>query len=260
MAKRIIRITEAELGDLIIKNMIGNDPSKMLDNILGAALKYKGKSTNADVSKNLDTTSLEKPSVTTQSPNNSTNFSKSIETIIDNLEGGYYHPNMKNRGQGNFSAMGNSGETMFGMDRLHGNQEKTNDGRQFWSLIDAENASTRWKYNYKLQDNPKLARVLKALVAQIMEPLYNNYMNRYFKTDEARNIVKSNPALNFNFIYATWNGPGHFKKWAKALEDKIKTEKNPQELIKFVTQLRRQGPGTIASTAGKINNIMNNLA
>jgi hypothetical protein len=76
MAKRIIRLTEAELGDLIIKNMIGNDPSKMLDNILGAALKYKGKGANTEVSKKLDQTSFAKD-------NDSKNLTNNLSTNKD---------------------------------------------------------------------------------------------------------------------------------------------------------------------------------
>jgi GH24 family phage-related lysozyme (muramidase) len=41
MAKKIIRLTENELRDLVLKGLLGTDPSKYLDNLLSTALKNK---------------------------------------------------------------------------------------------------------------------------------------------------------------------------------------------------------------------------
>ena len=50
-----------------------------------------------------------------------TDFKQSVNKVIDTLEGGYYHPNMVKDGRLKSSyKMGNSGETMMGMDRKHG--------------------------------------------------------------------------------------------------------------------------------------------
>ena len=34
-----------------------------------------------------------------------------------------------------------------------------------------------------------------------------------------------------HFSYASWNGPGYFKKFAKSLEDGVKSGKSDEELI-----------------------------
>lgn len=188
-------------------------------------------------------------------------FQNIIQKIIDRLEGGYYHPNMKAKNPSKFARMGGSGETMYGMDRKHGNQEATAAGREFWSLIDKENASQRWSYNYKLEDNPGLASKLKNLIAQIMKPNFDKYVNSYF-SDEAKKIVMANPKLYANYVYATYNGPVRFKKWAAALNDKVASGvTDPAVLEKFVVDLRKNsGNSILASTASKVQNLMNDIA
>jgi hypothetical protein len=42
-----------------------------------------------------------------------------------------------------------------------------------------------------------------------------------------------------HFAYASWNGPGYFKKFAKSLEDGVKSGKSDEELIKQAISNRK---------------------
>ena len=142
------------------------------------------------------------------------NFSDSTLLVINQLEGGYFNPAWHNVGDKRYST---SGETMFGLDRLRGNQEATQTGKQFWSLIDKTKSKEVWKWNYK---GGLIADQLKNLAVQIMYPLYSNYAKLYLN-DKAKKIVENNPALLFHFIYATWNGSGWFKKFAEDMNTAV---------------------------------------
>ena len=134
-------------------------------------------------------------------------FNDSTKLVIDQLEGGYFNPAWHNVGDPRYS---NSGETMYGLDRLRGNQEATATGKEFWSLIDKNKTKEVWKWNYK---GGALGDQLKNLAVQIMYPLYSSYAKLYLN-DKAKKIVDNDPALLFHFVYATWNGSGWFKKFA----------------------------------------------
>lgn len=135
------------------------------------------------------------------------NFIDSTKLVIDQLEGGYFNPAWHNVGDKRYST---SGETMFGLDRLQGKQETTAKGKEFWSLIDKNKSKEVWKWNYK---GGNLGNKLKDLAVEIMYPLYSNNAKLYLN-DKAKQIIEKDPALLFHFIYATWNGPGWFKKFA----------------------------------------------
>lgn len=134
-------------------------------------------------------------------------FNDSTKLVIDQLEGGYFNPAWHNVGDPRYS---NSGETMYGLDRLRGNQEATATGKEFWSLIDKNKTKEVWVWNYK---GGALADQLKNLAVQIMYPLYSSYAKLYLN-DKAKKIIDNDPALLFHFVYATWNGSGWFKKFA----------------------------------------------
>lgn len=178
------------------------------------------------------------------------NFRKMTDIIIDELEGGYYHPDMKKRNPSRFAAMLDSGETMFGMDRKHGAQEETGvpAGKEFWRLIDAQNASQNWKYEYMLEDNPTLANKLKDLIVQIMEPFFVRLANKRL-TPEAKEIVMSDPRLYLNFVYLTWNGSGWFKWMSDDFNKKVEEGASLEELVKFVTDWRKNSR---ISRSGKV--------
>jgi hypothetical protein len=184
-------------------------------------------------------------------------FRDAVDTITNKLEGGYFHPYMKAANQSKFAWMGDSGETMFGMDRKHGRQESNSSaGVEFWRLIDAEDAKSNWKYGYALEDNPTLRDKLLDLVAQIMEPHFLDFSNRYL-SDEAKNIIMSDPKLYFNFAYASYQGSGWFQKFAKKFNQKVEEGvTNIDELRDYALQIRRESGNPIISGSGnKINRI-----
>jgi len=193
--------------------------------------------------------------------NSSLEFRDAVETITDKLEGGYYHPYMKEKNPSKFGWMGDSGETMFGMDRKKGQQEKNSSaGVEFWRLIDAEDAKNNWKYGYALEDNSELKNKLYDLIAQIMEPQFIDSSNRYL-SDESKSIVMSDPKLFFNFAYASYNGPGWFQKFAKKFNQKVEEGVTDIEKLRdYALQIRKESGNWIIATSGnKIEKIFDGM-
>jgi len=159
-----------------------------------------------------------------------------VATIIDKLEGGYYHPNMLADGRVKDSTYAKSGETMFGIDRKQGGIiNNSSAGQKFWGLIDSANAANNWKWLYM---GGELKTQLESLAAEMMYPLYSQYEKKYL-SPQAISIVDSDPRLQFNFIYATWNGEGWFRYFAKKLNAAIDSGiTNPDELVKVAVQAR----------------------
>jgi hypothetical protein len=145
-------------------------------------------------------------------------FKDQVNKVIDTLEGGYFHPNMLLDGRVKDARYSNSGETMFGIDRLKGGSiNSTAAGKRFWMLIDQANAKNNWKWNYK---GGILEPELKSLAAEMIQPLYNTLSKNYL-TQKAIDIVNNNALLLFHFIYATYNGSGWFKKFANDITTAI---------------------------------------
>jgi hypothetical protein len=204
-----------------------------------------------DKIKNFSTGDDEKIKSNVNSIKKTSNFSQAVDKIIDEFEGGYYHPDMLKDGRVKDSRYGGSGETMFGMDRLTGKQESTSAGKEFWDIIDKENARSKWPHNHMLKNNPTLAGKLRGLVVQIMEPLFNQFMEKYL-TPEAREIVKNNPKLYFNFAYATFNGPGWFNKFAKIINNEVsKGNKDPESLLNIDIINRKNADSSLISQGAK---------
>ena len=144
-----------------------------------------------------------------------TSYASIVATVIDKLEGGYYHPQMLKDGRIKDSRYGSSGETMMGIDRKAGGSiNDTPAGKQFWGLIDQQNASTTWEWGYR---GGALESQLRDLAGQIIYPTYVSNTKAYM-TARAKAATEADGRLLFNFTYACWNGPGWFKKWAADLE------------------------------------------
>jgi hypothetical protein len=185
-----------------------------------------------------------------------------VNTVIDNLEGGYYHPDMLADGRVHDSRFGNSGETMFGLDRLAGGIEsKGPAGQEFWRLIDAQDARHKWKHEYMLKDNPELATKLRELTAEIMKPLFEQNTKNYL-SPEAAAIISKSPALTFHFAYATWNGPGWFKRFAKPINAAVASgNTDPNSLLAIAMQDRAStGNSLITQGARKVADITAKIA
>jgi hypothetical protein len=138
-------------------------------------------------------------------------FSEIVAVVIDKLEGGYYHPQMLQDGRVKDMRYANSGETMFGIDRKAGGSINTTPaGLAFWRVIDNANASRLWKWNFK---GGSLYEQLKPLAAAVMYPEFLKN-TRLYLSPKSQSIIAQDDRLLFHFVYATWNGPGWFKKFA----------------------------------------------
>lgn len=181
-----------------------------------------------------------KTSTSTTSPSN---FDEQINKVIDKFEGGYYNPTTMKT-----AAMGNSGETMMGIDRKHGGDlNKSSAGQEFWKLIDDANAKDNWKYNYK---GGSLEPKLRSLVSQIMKPSYEQLSNTYLSS-EAKKIVQNDPNLSFNFVYATFNGPLYFKNFAKKINSAVdRGVTEPKDLMKVAIEARKESGNSLIVKSG----------
>ena len=184
-----------------------------------------------------------------------------VNLVIDKLEGGYFHPDMLQDGRVRDSRYGTSGETMFGLDRRAGNNESTAAGREFWAYIDSLNARSNWKWNYMAKDNPEIGVKLRQLAGNYIKPLYGQFMKSYL-SPEAAAIVNNYAPLTFNFIYATWNGPKWFERFAKPLNQSVASgNTDPKSLNDLVNQVRAgSGSSLISQGAPKVASVTNALA
>jgi len=164
------------------------------------------------------------------------NFKYVTSIVIDKLEGGYYHPNMLKDGRVKDKRYANSGETMFGIDRKAGGTiNVTPIGKKFWALIDGANAKNNWDWGYR---GGSLKTQLMDYVSQMMYDVYKYNANRYL-SPKSQEIINSDNRLLFNFIYASWNGSGWFRKFATDFNKKVASgETNTDNLTKFVIYLR----------------------
>lgn len=179
------------------------------------------------------------------------NFNDVTKKVIANFEGGYWNPICHGT-----KGMGKSTETMFGLDRYNGNIESTPEGKEFFRLIDDEKKKLgaksegsgkdmkwtnmdkfcqKWKYNYKGGD---LKQKLMDLTVLNRKKSYDNNMSRYANDPEVKKRILNNKGLLVHMTYATWNGPGFFKKFASDLSQAIKQGKSDKELIDVAIQSR----------------------
>jgi hypothetical protein len=168
--------------------------------------------------------------------------------IIDQLEGGYYHPDMMLRDPGKFSDYGFSGETMFGIDRRAGGAINTTAaGKRFWAIVDGANARYNWPWNY---NGGSYRQALKDGAADIMYPEYERMATKYLSAT-SKAIVDSDDRLLFNFIYATWNGEGWFKRFANDFNAATaKGVTNKDELVKVAVASRTASSNSLIRQSG----------
>lgn len=164
-------------------------------------------------------------------------FEKVATTVINKLEGGYYHPNMLVDGRVKDSRYAASGETMYGIDRLKGGSiNTTQSGVKFWQIIDKANAANTWAWNYM---GGTLKPTLQKLAANMILALYSTYIKLYIKSPSLIRIIENDDRLLFHFIYATWNGAGWFKKFATDMFNAYKSGiTNPNSLYDVAIKSR----------------------
>jgi hypothetical protein len=183
-----------------------------------------------------------------------TNFKEVTKKVVEKLEGGYYNPDWHYK-----SAMGRSGETMFGIDRIHGGKLNTSPaGQKFWSIIDKHKNKSTWKHGY---DGGPYREELLNLVADIMKPQYELNASRYLSPESIK-IVNNDPRLLFHFIYASWNGSGWFKKFATKFNDEVKKGvTSPDELVGVAMDSRADSGNSLIARGGKkIESFIQNIA
>lgn len=188
--------------------------------------------------------------------------------IIDDIEGGYYHPDMKSKLR-NGERMLDSGETMFGLDRKNGAPRVTTDtadGVEFWKIIDkyygnhhGDTAYYGDKANGKKSDIPaSVGEELKRLACRIQLYSFNDYSK--YLSNAAKKIINKNPKLYLQFLYATWNGSGHFQDFAKAVNKAVASgNTNPDALYEIVQKARRAKGGLFAEGADKLDIIVKGI-
>jgi hypothetical protein len=185
---------------------------------------------------------------------NMTNFKEVTKKVVEKLEGGYYNPEWHYK-----SAMGRSGETMFGIDRRHGGKLNTSPaGQKFWSIIDRNKNKSTWKHGY---DGGPYREELLNLVSEIMKPQYESNASRYLSPESIK-IINSDPRLLFHFIYASWNGSGWFKKFATKFNEEVKKGiTSPDKLVDVAIDSRTgSGNNLIARGGKKIESFIQNIA
>lgn len=219
-------------------------------------LGSSGNTTNN--SSSIQSSSTETPTtpttdITISTGGGNANFKDITKKVIANFEGGYWNPICHGT-----KGMGKSTETMFGLDRYNGNIESTAKGKQFFKIIDDEKIkhgaippvpgkNTKWsnmgefcnvwKYNSKGDSKTK---ELMDLATAIMEERFNNYMSNSVKDPKVKEKIMNNKNLLTHMSYATWNGSGFFKRFARKLEDKIKQGASDKDLVNVAIQSRAE--------------------
>ena len=243
MKNRFI-ITESDKEH--IKNMHNLD-----ENFVENLIALFGKKNNKDAEGSKDTEGTKEKDTEDDSYLNDkstgsvdSKWMKVTKKVIDKFEGGYWNGSTSKNNQTSKlgicsnhpdGSMGASTETMFGLDRYNGSIEKTSDGQEFFRIIDKQKKDLgmdkfckKWKWGYKGGD---LENKLKDLAAKIMKHSYDRNASNYF-SPELRKRVENNDRLLMHFSYASWNGPGFFQKFARSLNDAVKSGKSDKELLK----------------------------
>ena len=200
------------------------------------------------------------------------NFKTVTKQVIENLEGGYFHPNMRLKNPSKFALYDKSGETLFGLDRhaghslyYKGERKKSNvlanlpyiesnvytyispAAKEFWQTIDNSNAKINWVWNYR---GGNLENKLTDLAALIIYPQFT-YLFKKYLSKKAQNIVENNDKILFHFIYATWNGSGWFKKFADIFNKAVEKNINENELVNVALNSRLNSSNTLIKMGGE---------
>lgn len=190
---------------------------------------------------------------------NEAKFIAITDTVIDKLEGGYYHPDMLVDGRVKDRRYAASGETMLGIDRKWAAATLRNNPAwgMFWGKIDSVNARKNWRWNYKGGD---LYPYLRTLAGKMMYPEYRRLYNKYL-SPKSQKIVDSDNRLIFNFAYAAWNGEGWFKRWATIMNNEVsRGNTDLDSLVQILVRARSGSTNTLIAQGGaKIDSFIQSL-
>lgn len=175
--------------------------------------------------------------------------------VIDNFEGGYYHPSMlRNFKPSDQAKLRSSGETLFGLDRKAGAQlDKYPEWKKFWSRVDAERSANpgAWKYQYR---GGQAGPALKDQAAAIMYQWFTALVNKYI-TVGASNAIDNDDRLVIHFSYASWNGEGWFKKFAVALNTAIQKFHDDKDKV-FLEAIKARTEATATKNGVVVPNVV----
>jgi len=166
--------------------------------------------------------------------NNKKTFRDIFIDIVNNFEGGYFNTIMFEDGRlppddPNRSKYKNSGETLFGIDRITG--PKTEAALKFWKYVDSlkPNGKSKWKYLSHGPENNKAE--LYKLGAKILEPKYIQKWNNI--PSNLRKIIESDGRLHTALAYGVWNGDLYYNKYIELITAEYNNGiTNPIELLK----------------------------
>jgi hypothetical protein len=244
-----IKITEKQLKKIVNLNEQGQGET---DNIIDPFIKLIFDKVRQRMGKKSDGENVSSPDDLDSeiSYSGPADFKKMTELVINKFEGGYYNPKWHFK-----SVMGDSGETMFGIDRKHGGTLNTSGaGQEFWSLIDKNKTKNIWKHGFRGGD---LESKLTDLVVRIMEPHFKNLSEKYLN-EKSKNIVNSDKGLLIHFIYASWNGPGFFQKFAKDINSAVDSGiTSSKDLHEVAINSRRK---TSLGSTNKMESLMKSLS
>lgn len=191
------------------------------------------------------------------------NFTYYINVILDNLEGGYFHPEMYAKDPGRFAGRGenynatidkaykNSGETMLGFDRKNGGELNTRAAMvKFWQLIDEYYSEhhgdlTWWGEKDGKFRSGKASPVPAAVGRKLREYAVETMLDEYnrlaglFLSQKSRKIIEKDPGLLLQFLYACWNGSGRFQAFAKVVNDAISAGTTDPGTLQQLVQAKR---------------------
>jgi hypothetical protein len=150
----------------------------------------------------------------------------------------------------------NSGETMFGLDRVAGDLENPKahpksykDSIALFKLLDDAKAFDLWEWNY-IPPDPLRGQLLYH-TARIMKVAFDRNMNNFVPNAQLRALVPTNGKLMYNFAYAAWNGSGWFKAFGERLTAVYEQGmKDPRDLAEYFTNLRVNNEGLVGNKIG----------
>lgn len=177
-----------------------------------------------------------------------TDFASVTRQVIAYLEGGYYNPQYHNIGDSRYVT---SGETMFGIDKKAGGTiNTTTAGTAYWKKITDAQVTEKWPWLYIPSD--PLQTELVNLAINIIKPLYQQYKTKWIKNTEVASLINADGRLQFNFIYAVWNGPGWFQGFAREVEAHYnKGNKTSDALVSFFVNRRINNAKLLGSNQGQ---------
>ena len=173
------------------------------------------------------------------------------DIVIDNFEGGYYHPQMKEYLKGGEN-MKDSGETMYGIDFKHsgslGQSQFAQEVHDYFAPYVAKvtnNASAMKIYNDKANGKKtcpaSYGQKWRPMVAQLMLNLFKQYFSQL--NAGAQQMVLNDKSLMLQFWYAVWNGAGRFQKFAQIMNAAYNNgERNPQNINILILNERYKLP------------------